>query len=266
VLGFIERPATVWGPSWTLPVGGVSASVSTRFGGLSQGAFASLNLGFFTGDEPARVRRNRERFAATAGFDPRRAIAPHHVHGTDVVAVDATAVPPEGILAPHPTLRADGLVTTTPRLALLVGAADCAPVFLATRDGSAVAIAHAGWRGTLAGVVGKAVAELCRRADCTPSRLTAAIGPCIGPCCFEVGEDVATAFARRLPGAVRRVGVGVKPHVDLAAAIARDLRDAGVPGVPTPPPCTRCRSDEFFSHRSGAGVAVGRMLAAVWRD
>ena len=74
MLGFIERPATVWGPSWTLPVGGVSASVSTRFGGLSQGAFASLNLGFFTGDEPARVRRNRERFAATAGFDPRRAI------------------------------------------------------------------------------------------------------------------------------------------------------------------------------------------------
>ena len=265
MLGFVERPAAVWGPSWTLSASGVTASVSTRHGGASQGLYASLNLGFFTGDEPAAVRRNRERFAATAGFDPLRAIAPHLLHGTDVVQVDESALPPEGILAPHPSLRADALFTLAPRVALVVGAADCASLFLATRDGSAVAIAHAGWRGTLAGVVTRTVDALRKATSVNPAFITAALGPCIGPCCFEVGEDVAAAFAHRLPGAVRRGSAGSKPHVDLVAAIARDLRDAGVPGTLAAPPCTKCQADTFFSHRAAAGQPTGRMLAAIWR-
>ena len=225
--------------AWDAP-GPYRVAFTTRAGGVSEGPYSSLNLGVFTGDEPERVVENRRRVCAAAGVDPERATMAWQQHGADVLRAR-----PESIVAPglaHDPC--DGLWSDEPGLAMLLLTADCLPIALARLDDRpAVGVLHAGWRGLLGGIVPNGVAALGGRL------LAAAIGPAIGPCCYEVREDVA--------GPVRAAfGLGLvrNGRLDLWSAAERALRAAGVARVDRFDLCTSCREDLFFSHRRDAGV------------
>ena len=155
----------------------------------------------------------------------------------------------------------DALVVRGPGLAAAIATADCVPIVVAA-DGpeSAVAAVHAGWRGLAAGVLAAAVARLPGGAN-----VAARIGPAIGPCCYEVGEDVADAVARASSSAVRSAGPRGRPHLDLAAAAAAQLAAAGVTRISRVVACTRCRADWLWSHRRD-GEGAGRNLTLAWLE
>lgn len=216
-------------------VDGYEVAFTTRFGGVSEGPFASLNLGRKSGDDVARADENRRIACAAIGADVERLALNHQVHSGRVLRA-TPAMRNE---------RADGLWTDEPRLPVLAMSADCLPIAVARVDADrpAVAVLHAGWRGLLAGIVAVGVHALGGGA------LTAAIGPAIGPCCYEVGADVAEPFAARFGAAVVR-----ERAVDLWAATERALHDAGVSSIERFDLCTSCHPDLFFSHRRDGGV------------
>ena len=211
---------------------------STRRGGVSEGPYESLNLGILTDDERARVERNRERLADAAAIDPSSIAMGWQVHGTDLKEWDA---PPDGELE-----KVDGHVTERDDLALLVLVADCLPVALA--GAGRVAMVHCGWRGLAGGILANAVA----RFDEAPA---AAVGPGIGRCCYEVGDEVRARFDGRFADG---------RMLDLRAIADDLLRAAGVERVEHVDLCTSCREDLFFSHRRDAGI-TGRQGGLVWR-
>lgn len=224
---------------------------TTRLGGVSEGRHASLNLGARWGDAPGAVIENLRRVAAAGGYEARDLRRVRQVHGREVLR--ATLLQ-EGS-------EADALWARVGDGPLVVGVltADCVPVLLADRAGTAVAAIHSGWRGTAQDVVGATVAALA--ADgVAAGELVAAIGPCIEVEAFEVGEEVARAFA---PEFVRR-DLGPRPHVDLVQAVRSQLVDAGVPkdSIERVGTCT-CRNPErYFSYRRD-GAGIGQMLAFV---
>ncbi|MDE0101402.1 MAG: peptidoglycan editing factor PgeF [Bryobacterales bacterium] len=153
--------------------------------------------------------------------------------------------------------KADAVGSATPGVLMGVRTADCLPVLLVAPRSRAVAAVHAGWRGTVAGVLPRAVQGLTADLGARPGEIEAAVGPGIGTCCFEVGEEVASQF----PDHCVADGCG-RPHVDLAAALEGQLADCGVPTVMTARLCTHCDVERFFSHRAEAG-RTGRMLSVV---
>jgi YfiH family protein len=192
-----------------------------------------------------------------AGAAPAWVAHVRQVHGTDVVRVEAGSR--AAALAETP---ADALCTALPQVALAIRTADCVPVLLADPAGGACAAAHAGWRGLAAGVLGRTVDALTALSGMPADRLVAAIGPSIGPCCFEVGDEVADAFA---PTEVMRPSGGARPHVDLWAAARARLQQAGlrpervfVAGGGARPPCTSCEAARFASYRRS--TRAGRPL------
>lgn len=230
---------------------GGRALFTTRRGGVSDGPYASLNLGLWTDDDPARVGENRERVRALAGalgadgggagvaFAQGR-----QVHGA---AVRRVAAPAERERAP-----ADGQATGLAGVAPVVLVADCLPIALAAPG--AVAMLHAGWRGLAEGVVEEGVAAVGELAGRAPA--AAAIGPGAGGCCYEVGEEVHAAFA----GEGRCGG-----RLDLKAIARARLEAAGVAEVHDVGVCTICADpDLFFSHRRDGGV-TGRQAGVAWR-
>jgi YfiH family protein len=231
---------------------GARALFTTRRGGVSQGAFESLNLGLRTQDEPGRVAANRERLAALIGVCRERLAHGRQVHGAMVRRVSEPPAP-----AAEPA-EADGQATSAPGVAPLVLVADCLPVALAGEG--AVAMLHAGWRGLAAGVVEEGVAAV--RALGAVGRLEAAIGPGAGGCCYRVGAEVLTRFAEH-PEAVRPDGHGGR--LDLKAVAASRLLAAGVDAVHDSGVCTICSDPAlFFSHRRD-GERTGRQAGVVRR-
>lgn len=167
------------------------------------------------------------------------------VHATDVIQAA------EGLCG-----EGDALVTSSPQLALVIATADCVPVLLT--DGRSVAAAHAGWRGLTAGVLPAAIAHL------DPTGLQAWIGPAIGPCCYEIGEDVATALAEASePGLILREP-GRRPHADLIGIAAHQLSQHGVETIHRVDLCTRCNSDKLWSYRRD-GDQAGRNWSLIWK-
>ncbi len=241
-------------PLWrarVLSEAGIAHGFTTRLGGASTGRFASLNLGASWGDDPTRVAENLRRVAAAGGFSPESLCQVVQVHGDRVVILDR----PERRLQ-----EADGMATDRP-LVLGVLSADCVGLLLGDGKGR-VAAAHAGWRGTVAGIAGQAVAAL-RSMGAPLGEVRAALTPSIGPCCFEVGEEVAAAFARVVPSAVLRSD-GARPHVDLWRANRELLLAAGLrpEHVGENPPCTRCDATRFFSYRRD-GAGIGQHLSFI---
>lgn len=229
---------------------------TTRDGGVSEPPFDRLNLGGAVGDDPARVAENWRLLEAATGL---RFARVRQVHGARVLAVTAPCDPAD---------EADAVLSTTEGVAACVSVADCVPLLLADPGTGAVAAVHAGWRGTLAGIAGEGVRALEREVGAPPSRLLAVIGPSIGPCCYEVSEDVAAQFRDALGGAVARAPVpaagGARPHLDLWAANREVLARAGVAAerVQVLGRCTSCERDRFFSHRRDAG-RTGRQMAFI---
>lgn len=236
----------------SLTARGFAHGFTTRVGGVSDGPFASLNLGGAVGDDPARVRENHRRLARSVGYE--RLHQTHQVHG------GAVHVPAPDV-APADTFRveADALVATAPGMAVAIRVADCVPVLLADPATGRVAAAHAGWRGVVKGVVGAALDAL---ETPHPGAVIAAIGPSIGPCCFEVGDEVAAEIAASTAPDVVLPRAGEKPRVDLWRAVERQLRARGVGDVTTLGRCTVCEPGAFFSFRRD-GARSGRMVGVI---
>jgi YfiH family protein len=224
---------------WPAP-GPCRVAFSTRLGGVSEGDFASLNLGILTEDDPARVVENRTRLCNAVDADPDGATMAWQRHGATVTRAQSRGIVTPGTVYDH----CDGLWSDQPGRAMLLLTADCMPIALARDDGEqpAVGILHAGWRGLLAGIVATGVRAIGARG------LTAAIGPSIGPCCYEVGEEVALPFREAFGDDVARHGT-----LDLWTSAERALRAAGVQHVDRFDLCTSCHGERFFSHRRDAG-------------
>ena len=230
---------------------GARVAFTTRVGGVSEGAYHSLNLGILTDDDPERVGRNRRLVAEALGLAADSIAMGWQVHGADIAEWESPPPPGrDGFARPGAELqKVDGHATAAAGLGLLVLAADCLPVALAAAG--RVAMLHCGWRGLAAGIVEPAVASFAE----PPA---AAVGPGIGRCCYEVGDEVRAAFAD-VPGAA------VGRMLDLRAACEAKLRAAGAGRIEHVDLCTSCREDLFFSHRRDGGV-TGRQAGVVWRS
>lgn len=230
---------------------------STRLGGVSEGVFARLNLGHRRGDDPANVRENYRRFCAATGTDASRIVMTNQVHGNVVKVVTGADVKPD-LLAPTP-FEADGLATNVPGVTLCIFSADCIPVLLFDPVKQTVAAVHAGWRGTAAAIAAAAVETLKREYGSDRLDIRAAIGPGIGPCCFETDGDVPAAMETALGGLaapfMTRTETGGKWHVDLKAINAAILEHSGLLGehIDVSQDCTCCQHDRFWSHRFTKG-------------
>ncbi len=223
---------------------------TTRDGGVSPAPWDSLNLGRSVGDDPARVAENWRRLEAATGLGFARV---RQVHGTRVVHLAAPTEPVE---------EADAVISTAAGLAACVSVADCVPVLLADPGSGAVVAVHAGWRGTIARASHAAVRALAGLVGGQPGQLLAAIGPSIGPCCYEVSADLAARFAGEI-GPVVRNSPG-NTRLDLWEANRRLLVEAGLRAdkVEVVGRCTSCDSGSFFSHRRDRG-RTGRHVAFI---
>lgn len=247
--------------------GWLRAGFSTRAGGASSvyGADQEQNLGWTPEDDPATVAANRLAFVeAVAGGSGFELVTVRQVHGA-VVQVVARGIAPLSTPDGRAALQGDGLVTNTPGLMIGVQTADCVPVLIADTRTRSVGAFHAGWRGTVARIVEVGVLTMVEQFGSHREDLIAAIGPSIGPCCFEVGEEVAAEFE---PEFIARNANG-KPYIDLWEANRRQLLNAGVSpeAISVVAECTVCRRTEagrrkYFSHRAEQGV-TGRMLNVI---
>jgi len=223
---------------WQAP-GPYVVGFTNRTGGVSGGAYESLNLGALTEDEPENVTENRRRACASVGADPETATMAWQHHGAEV-----TRAEPRGIVTPGTKFeRCDGLWSDEPGQAMMLLTADCLPVAIVRANGvkPALAILHVGWRGLLAGIVEAGARAL------GDGKLAAAIGPGIGPCCYEVGEQVAEPFRVAYDDVVR------DRRLDLWSAAEQALREAGCQDVERADLCTYCHPELFFSHRRDKG-------------
>lgn len=244
------------GPAWP----GVRAVVTTRAGGVSKPPYGSLNLGTHVGDDPAAVAENRARLRAALPGDP---LWLEQVHGVHVVDADAWAG-----RGGHAVPRADAAFTRSPGRVLAIMTADCLPVVIAADDASVLAVAHAGWRGLVAGVLEQTVAHLD---VARPAALRAWIGPAIGPGAFEVGEEVRQAFLRQdaqagdaFAPASPAAGSAPKWMADLPALAELALRRTGVTVVEHSGLCSVAQSTQFFSYRRDG--QTGRFATLAWLD
>lgn len=228
---------------WDAP-GPYSVVFSTRVGGVSEGPFESLNLGRMTKDDPERVEENRRRLCDEIDADFARLTLNRQVHSATVHRARAGSRGVPG----------DGLWTDEPDIPMLKIAADCLPIAVARTNGQpALALLHAGWQGLLEGIVTAGVGVLGE------GPLAAAIGPGIGPCCYEVREDVAGPYRATFGREIVRHG-----RLDLWSAAEQALRAAGCESVERTDLCTSCHAELFFSHRrDGAHTGRQGVLAAI---
>jgi polyphenol oxidase len=234
---------------------GARVAFSARLGGVSAPPFDELNLGILTEDDAEAVTENRRRLASALNLDPDQIVFSLQVHGTRLIdhsegsneshgSFGTTYVqkePRDGVP------KADGHVVRGPGVVPLVFVADCLPVSLYGPDG--LALVHAGWRGLAGGIVETAAQAV--------GATLAAIGPGIGPCCYEVGEEVLDAFGD--------LGNGIAEGrmLDLPEVARRKLAQAGVERVESAGLCTSCERDLFFSHRRDHG-RTGRQAGIAW--
>ena len=234
----------------------VRAAFTTRRGGVSRGAYRSLNLAYRVGDAARAVATNRRRLAAALGIAPGACIEAEQVHGTGIAIVERV---PRG-----PVPGVDALATSEKGIWFVIYAADCVPVLIVDAKTPAIAAVHAGWRGVAARVVPAAIARMREAFGTAPGECLAVLGPAIGGCCYEVDAPVARAMggAGWWPRAARPTGPE-RWHLDLRIAVHEQLMESGVPEsrTATVPYCTACRPDLFFSYRRDG--ACGRMAACI---
>ncbi len=236
---------------------------STRYGGVSTGHLGSLNLSVRRGDSEENVRENWRRLGEAAGMDLSRAVYARQIHSRTVRIVTGADAQPPWL---EPKWEGDGFVTSEPGLPVAVFVADCIPVLMEDIDAGVVAAVHCGWRGSVQDILGEAVAKM-RALGARPERISAAVGHGIGPCCFEVGPEVAAGVERLLSGetdGLVRPGEGDRLFLDLKRANARRLVQLGVDParIAISEKCTMCEPDEFWSHRVTNGVR-GVMTAVI---
>ncbi|MFN0185886.1 MAG: peptidoglycan editing factor PgeF [Aquabacterium sp.] len=253
-----EDPPWALRPGWRVAPG-VRAVMSMRPGGHSPAPWASFNLGSAVGDDPVRVAAHRQALGRLLGATP---VWLRQVHGAQVVRLEHSAQ--AGL-----DITADAAWSDQPGMACVVQAADCLPVLLCTPQGHVVGAAHAGWRGLAAGVLEALLQPMCEAAACAPAEVSAWLGPCIGPQCFEVGADVLLAFGsepvrRTLDPAFRyqpRPDGDARWMADLVMLARRRLARAGVRRISGGRWCTVNDETRFFSYRRES--RGGRMAAGI---
>jgi len=246
-------PPGVLVPDWPAPKA-VQAAFTLRSGGVSAPPYDSLNVGAHVGDEAAAVAENRRRVCAHLKL-PSEPLWLEQVHGIDVLDLDAAR---SAASAAAPT--ADAAIARGAGSVCVMQVADCMPVLFASRDGSAVAAAHAGWRGLAGGVLEATVARL----GVAPAKLLAWLGPAIGPRHFEVGGEVRAAFLQHDAGAAEAFHGNARGRwqCDLGALARRRLGALGVSAVFGGAWCTYADPARFFSYRRDG--QCGRMAALIW--
>ena len=222
---------------------------TTRYGGVSQGYLASLNLGTRRGDKMENVLENYRILGEAIGFRPEDLVLTKQTH-TDIVKLVDSAHRGAGLFSPD-LEDCDALITNTSGVALAAFTADCTPILLHDPVTGAVGAVHAGWRGTAADIAGKAVAAMANAFGCNPANIRAAIGPNIAQCCFQTDADVPDAVLAQFGQEAREYieQRENKYYVNLKAVNALALRRAGVTDVAVSDACTACQPDRFWSHR-----------------
>lgn len=238
---------------------------STRLGGVSEQEFSAMNLNFGRGDREENVRENFRLFCAAAGFDPETLVASAQDHHTVVRRVGASNRG-TGIWKPKDLQSVDGLITNAPEVTLVTYYADCVPLFFVDPVRRAIGLAHAGWRGTVAKIGEVMVRRMAEEFGSQPGDLFAAVGPSIGPCCFEVDAPVADEFFRLeelCPWEFVTEKGGGKFMIDLWEANRRILNRSGIAEdrISVAQLCTKCNPNWLFSHRATGGKRGG--LAAM---
>ncbi len=242
----------------------VNHAFSTRIGGVSEGAYKSMNLNYKRGDDPEKVTENYRIFCNAAGFDFDSLVSSSQDHNTFVRKV-TRADCGIGITRPHDIASVDALVTDEPGVTLVTHYADCTPILFADPDKKVIALAHAGWRGTV-GKIGEAVVEKMEEDyGCDPADIIAVVGPAIGECCYEVDTPVYEQFASltELKPAyfTKSLGSG-KYIINLKEVNRRMLMEAGLLSIniTISDVCTKCNSGLLFSHRAH-GAQRGGLIA-----
>ncbi len=231
---------------------------------ISEKSFAEplgFSLALHTGENPELVRKNRRKVASY--FGPEASfVSALQVHGDRIYAVERSES--RGWELPDDSLKADALITRLPKVVLTILTADCVPILLADPLLGAIGAVHAGWKGSALEIVKKTVAQLSEHYGSDPGNLHAFIGPAIGGCCYEVGEEVAGRF-RHLEGAVKAGSRG-RPMLDLKRVNLLQLLEAGVPesSIEISPHCTACERGRFFSYRAEEGCS-GRFISSIMR-
>jgi len=254
---------------------GVVHGFSLRDGGVSKGPFESLNLGRGVGDDPGAVEENLRRLAEAAGLSGPGAFASaHQVHGDRVLGavrgkplreIFAQSEPAVAPADEDGGARADAVVALEPGIAAAVRVADCVPVLLYAPDRRIAAAVHSGWRGARVSIAGRGVRALQHVSGADPAQVLAAVGPCIGRCCYEVGPDLAALFRSLFgPEAADDPASVPRPHLDLRFSVESALLSAGVrkERIEHAGGCTSCDISAFFSHRRDRG-STGRHLAFI---
>lgn len=241
-------------------------AITTRLGGVSKAPFDSLNLALHVGDRAENVIENRKRFAESLGLEASRLVTPEQVHGDHIACVteeDAGRGATDYADGIHET---DALITNTPNLPLLLCFADCTPIVFLDPEKRVVAIAHGGWKGTVASIAEKTLTRMEEAFGTQPKDVLVGIGPSIGPCCFEVGAEVAERFRAAFPYAdewliTEKDG---HPHVNLWEANRQQMLRAGVPeeNIQIAGECTCCRHKWYYSYRADGGK-TGRIAAMI---
>jgi len=227
----------------------VKQAVCTRRGGVSPAPWHSLNLGGAVGDDSANVMENRARLFNAMRCSPASIHDVWLVHGTDIIYADSL----RPLDAPPP--KADIIFTNNPDVSLFMRFGDCVPILFHDPEKKVIGIAHAGWMGTLRGVVGSAVRGMQSHYGCHPQNIVAGIGPSIGVDHYQVGADVVSQFHEKYPQDAEEI-VQTKngsAYLDLWAANALQLKTAGVDQVQVSGVCTACHLDDWFSHRAEKG-------------
>lgn len=227
----------------------------TRLGGVSPSPYDSLNVGHCVGDDDELVEANHARIYQALGISRGDVVTAHQVHGEQVAVVGHGD---RGRVIPS----TDALITNTPGVALMLRFADCLPVLLYDPTCRAIGLAHSGWRGTAKGIAAKTALSMMGAWGSRPCDIVAGLGPCIGPCCYQVGAEVVEVVKARFnhwQGLLQLQGDG-SVHFDLWEANRRQLAELGVKEIEVSQLCTACRTDEFFSHRAEDG-RTGRFAA-----
>ena len=246
-------------------LGFLTHGFTSRVGGVSLPPYDTLNLSFTRTPDAEAVRENFRRAARALDIAFEKLVVCHYCHGSNIETA-RTEHHGMGITRENTLPFCDGLMVVDADTAAVTLHGDCGAIFFADRQGRAAGVCHSGWRGTAMGIAAKAVAAMCREFGCDPAGIRAAIGPCIGLCCFEVGPEVPEAMRNALGADAEPFFEprGEKYHVDLKGLNRLWLERAGLSEIDVCPDCTRCQPERFWSHRA-VGNQRGSQAAIIMR-
>jgi len=244
---------------------GIMHFISTRDGGVSKPPFDTLNLSFNVSDDPEHVLSNRKLLSSALGFKLEGLTVAKQVHGNKVALVTDKMRGKGSIDHSSALDDTDAMITNTPGIMLMIQVADCVPLLFFDAKRKVIAVAHAGWRGTVLSIAKHTVESMVKRFRSDPRDIYVGIGPSIGPCCYEVGHEVIKEVEKNLKNAKDLIKVKYgSAYFDLWEANKRQLIDSGIPlsNIEVSGICTNCNSNTFFSSRAGKGV-TGRFGAGI---